>query len=112
MSRMLPLVAALSFTALALAAGPTRAAQHDAVAACPRLAQHLQDELQPVVARFESPGFVHVRFQARGGQPARVRVAGVPQRYHWHVRHALRSLRCEGLAAGEEYVLNIEFRES
>ncbi len=112
MFRAPALVTVLSLGAtLVMAASPALASGHDAVAACPRMAEHLQDELQPVVARLDKPGRLQVRFEAQGPRAGRVWVDGAPRGYHGPVRRALRSMRCEGLVAGQMYVLNIEFRD-
>jgi len=113
MSRAPALVAVFSLgAALVMAAGPALADARDAVAACPGMAEHLQDELQPIVARLATPGRLQVRFEPQGSRAGRVWVDGLPRGYHAPVRRALRSMHCAGLVAGQVYVLNIEFRDS
>jgi hypothetical protein len=101
----------LALAGLALAAAPAPAAAQDPLAACPRLAEHLQDQLTPVVAERRGDGRVEVHFRWQDRHASQVEVVGEPAQYHRFVRRALRTAPCPALATGGVYTLNIEFRD-
>lgn len=111
MPRTLPFVALFALAGLALAGSQAQAAGQDPLVACPRLAQHLQDELARVVARERSDGRVQVRFHWQDRRATQIEVVGEPWYYHRFVRRALRVAPCPELPAQGTYTLNIEFRD-
>lgn len=111
MPRTLPFAALLALAALALAGPPARAAAQDPLAACPQLAEHLQDQLAPVVAQYRSDGHAQVRFRWQDRRATQIEVVGVPWYYHRFVRRALHIAPCPRLPEQGTYTLNIEFRD-